>query len=120
MQSGSSGLCQKKCLGFSHGISPAADASRMNPSSSIRAWGRGNGRIIVNGHYAPTIGNMCMDQFIVDVTDVPDVKVGDECVVIGRQGDLEIRCEDMGHAANTLGNEITCALNARLPYKFIR
>ena len=86
----------------------------------MRAWGRGNGRVIVNGHFAPTIGNMCMDQFMIDVTDVPDVKVGDECVVIGRQGDLEIRCEDMGNAANTLGNEVTCALTARLPYKFIK
>ena len=86
----------------------------------IRAWGRGNGRVIVNGHFAPTIGNMCMDQFMVDVTDVPDVKVGDECVIIGRQGGLEIRCEDMGNACGTLGNEITCALTARLPYKFIR
>ena len=85
-----------------------------------RVWGHGNGSILVNGHFAPTIGNMCMDQFMVDVTDVPDVKVGDECVLIGRQGDLEIRCEDIGSACGTLGNEVTCALNARLPYKFIR
>ena len=86
----------------------------------LRYWGGGRGKVIVNGCFAPTIGNMCMDQFMIDVTDVPDVKVGDECTLIGKAGGLEIRVEEMGNVCGTLANEITCALNARLPYKFIR
>ncbi|MCR4805683.1 MAG: alanine racemase [Clostridia bacterium] len=85
-----------------------------------RYWGAGRGRVIVNGCFAPTIGNMCMDQFMIDVTDVPDVKVGDEVVLIGRQGDKEIKLGDFADVCDTLSNEISCGMPARLPYKFIR
>ena len=86
----------------------------------VRYWGAGRGKVIVNGCFAPTIGNMCMDQFMIDVTDVPDVKVGDECILVGSDGKLEIRIEEMGSVCSTLGNEITCGMPIRLPYKFIR
>lgn len=86
----------------------------------IRSWGRGNGHVIVNGVYAPTIGNMCMDQFMIDVTDVPGVKTGDEVTVIGEEGDLHIYPEDMADKCDSLSNEVTCGLPVRLPYKYIR
>ena len=51
---------------------------------------------------------------------VPGVKVGDECILVGSDGKLEIRIEEMGSVCSTLGNEITCGMPIRLPYKFIR
>lgn len=86
----------------------------------IRSWGNGNGHVIVNGHFAPTIGKMCMDQFMVDVTDVPDVKVGDEVTIIGESGGLHIYPEEFAAKCNSATNELTCGLPVRLPYKYIR
>ena len=51
----------------------------------------GKGRVIVGGVYAPVIGNICMDQCMVDVTDVPGVSLGDEVVIMGSQSGLTIR-----------------------------
>ena len=44
-------------------------------------------RMLVNGKFAPVVGRICMDQCMLDVTDIPDVKMGDEVVVFGKQGD---------------------------------
>ena len=61
-----------------------------------------------------------MDQFMVDVTDLPDVKEGDEAVLIGRSGDETIVLGDIGKACGMLSNEVSLNLQLRLPYKFIR
>lgn len=86
----------------------------------IRCWGRGNGYVIVNGTYAPIIGNMCMDQFMVDVTDVPNVKVGDEVCIVGEMDGLHIYPDEIAEKCNSLSNEVTCGMPVRLPYKYIK
>lgn len=73
------------------------------------------GRVIVNGCYAPIIGRVCMDQFMVDVTNVPDVKQGDEVKLIGRQGDCEITVDEIAEIAGTINYEIVCGINKRVP-----
>ena len=76
------------------------------------------GRVIVNGCYAPIIGRVCMDQFMVDVTAVPDVKQGDEVILIGKQGDCEITVDEIADIAGTINYEIVCGINKRVPRIF--
>jgi alanine racemase len=80
----------------------------------------GKGRVIVNGVYAPLAGNICMDQCMVDVTDVPDVKLGDEVVLMGSQGDLTILADEIGEKTGTINYEIVCAFGQRLPKVYIK
>ncbi len=80
----------------------------------------GKGRVIVNGVYAPVAGNICMDQCMVDVTDVPDVKLGDEVVLMGSQGDLTILADEIGEKTGTINYEVVCAFGQRLPKVYVR
>jgi alanine racemase len=59
-----------------------------------------------------------MDWTIVDVTDVTSAAVGDEVVLIGRNGDLEVRSEDLAAFANTISYEITCGISHRVPRRY--
>jgi len=80
----------------------------------------GKGRVIVNGVYAPVAGNICMDQCMVDVTGVPDVKLGDEVVLMGSQGDLTILADEIGDKTGTINYEVVCAFGQRLPKVYVR
>lgn len=73
------------------------------------------GRVLINGTYAPIIGRVCMDQFMVDVTNVPNCKQGDEVVLIGRQGENEISVDEVARDADTINYEIICGINKRVP-----
>ena len=77
-------------------------------------------KVIVNGVLCPIAGNICMDQCMIDVTNVPDVKIGDEVIVMGSDGRLEISAEDIADATGTINYEICCAFGQRLPKVFIR
>lgn len=79
-----------------------------------RALSDGGSYVLINGCKAPIIGRICMDQTIVDVTDVPDVKAGDTAVLIGRSGDREISVCDIAQKTGTITNEILSRLGARL------
>lgn len=72
------------------------------------------GRVIVNGYYAPIVGNVCMDQCMIDVTDIPDVKLGDTMIVMGKEGKLSVTADDIGDQALTIPYEITCGFGQRL------
>ncbi len=72
------------------------------------------GYVLCHGRKAPVIGRICMDQMLVDLTDVPQVRAGDEAILIGRSGDLEIRAEDLASWAGTISNEILSRLGSRL------
>ena len=61
-----------------------------------------------------------MDQFMVDVTDVPGVKVYDEVIVMGTDGVNTITADDIAVATGTINYEITCAFGQRLPKVFIK
>jgi len=80
----------------------------------------GKGRVIVNGVYAPVAGNICMDQCMIDVTDVPGVKLGDEAVIMGSQGGLSILADEIGEKTGTINYEIVCAFGQRLPKVYIK
>ena len=61
-----------------------------------------------------------MDQFMIDVTDLPNVKTYDEVVIVGRSKDESIVLGDIGKACGILSNEVSLGMQLRLPYKFIR
>ena len=61
-----------------------------------------------------------MDQCMIDVTGVPDVKVGDEVVLFGSQGGGTIPAEELAHTVGTMVHEITCNINRRIPRVYIK
>lgn len=77
-------------------------------------------KVIVNGVVCPIAGNICMDQCMVDVTNVPDVKVGDEVIIMGTDGKNTILADDIAKATGTINYEITCALGQRLPKVYVK
>ena len=77
-------------------------------------------KVLVNGCVAPIAGNICMDQCMVDVTDVPDVKVGDEVIVMGTDGKNTILADDIAKATGTISYEIVCAFGQRLPKVYVK
>ncbi len=73
------------------------------------------GRVLIGGEYAPIIGRVCMDQFMVDVTHIPNVKQGDEVVLVGVQGDKRISVEEVADLAGSFNYEFVCGINKRVP-----
>ena len=72
------------------------------------------GYVLCHGRKAPVIGRICMDQMLVDLTGIPQVKAGDEAVLIGKSGEMEIRAEDLAEWSGTISNEILSRLGGRL------
>jgi alanine racemase len=79
----------------------------------------GKGRVIVNGTFAPQVGTICMDQCMVDVTEVPNVKCGDEVVLMGSREGLSITADEIGEKTGTINYEVLCAFGQRLPKVYI-
>lgn len=71
--------------------------------------------VLLHGRRVPQVGNICMDQCMIDVTDVPDVQVGDEVVLFGKQGNERIPVEKIAQLVGTIPHEITCNINRRIP-----
>ena len=77
-------------------------------------------KVIVNGVVCPIAGNICMDQCMIDVSAVPDVKVGDEVIVMGSDGINSIPADDIAEATGTINYEICCAFGQRLPKVYVK
>lgn len=78
------------------------------------------GEVLLNGRRAPVVGRVCMDQTMVDVGHIPGVKMGDEAVLIGRQGDEEISADEIAAKLGTINYEIVCMINSRVPRVYTR
>lgn len=79
-----------------------------------RSLSCGAGGVLLHGKKAPIAGMVCMDQALVDVTDIPQASPGDTAVVIGKSGGEEIRAADLAAQAGTIPNEILSRLGQRL------
>lgn len=79
----------------------------------------GKGRVLVCGQYAPILGRICMDQFMIDVTDIADVKTGGEVVIFGRQGEKEIPVEEIAAQSHSFNYEFVCSVSQRVPRKYV-
>ncbi|MCS7029474.1 MAG: bifunctional UDP-N-acetylmuramoyl-tripeptide:D-alanyl-D-alanine ligase/alanine racemase [Bacteroidia bacterium] len=85
-----------------------------------RRWSNGKGRVLIKGQFAPVIGRVCMDMMMIDVSHIPDVKVGDEVVLIGKQGSLQIRANDVAQWCDTIGYEIVTTINQRVKRIYVK
>ena len=79
-----------------------------------RRYGTAGGCVLVGGRRCPVVGVVTMDQLMVDVGD-DDVRVGDEVVLIGRQGDEVLLATDWADLLGTIGYEVVCGISARVP-----
>ena len=75
--------------------------------------------MLVRGRRAPILGRVCMDQMMVDVTDIPGAREGDEAVLLGRQGDEQIDAEEMAAWLDTISYEVLCSPSKRVPRVYI-
>ena len=70
---------------------------------------------LVRGKRAPVIGRVCMDQLMLDVTDVPGVKTGDTVTLMGRDGDESVTADEIADRIGTINDEIVCGVATRVP-----
>jgi len=71
--------------------------------------------VLINGQRCPVVGRVCMDQFTVDITDAGGVSVGDQVVLLGRQGKEEITAEELASHRDTINYEVVAQISARVP-----
>jgi alanine racemase len=76
------------------------------------------GHMLVRGRRCPIVGRVCMDQTVLDVTDVPGVRVGEPVVVLGCQGEERIGADEIGRHAGTNAYETLCRLGPRVPHDY--
>ncbi len=77
------------------------------------------GHAIIRGIHSTVIGRISMDLTLIDVTNVPDVQLDDEVILVGHDGGLSITAEDLAKTAGTLSYEVTCGIGGRVPRVFI-
>lgn len=75
----------------------------------------GKGYVLVKGRKAPVLGRICMDQFMIDISELPEVKEGDKVTLIGRDGKEEITMELLGKLSGRFNYELACDLGKRVP-----
>ncbi len=77
------------------------------------------GSVLIHGQRAPIAGIVCMDMIMIDVTGITGVAVGDEAVLIGRQGDGRITADDIAQWTGTIPYEVLCAIGPRVPRQYL-
>jgi alanine racemase len=70
--------------------------------------------VLINGRSYPVVGRICMDQSMVDLGPETNVRLGDEVVLIGKNGAEEITCAEWAQILGTITYEVTCQINARV------
>ena len=78
------------------------------------------GEALIRGHRAPVVGRISMDMCTIDVTHIPDCRVGDEVVLLGKQGKEYISANEIADKARTISYEVLCALGKRAPRVFLQ
>lgn len=73
------------------------------------------GHVLVGGRKCPILGRVCMDQMMVDVSDVPDTRIGDDVVLFGKMGDEEITVDALAESAYSFNYEFVCGIGRRVP-----
>ena len=79
----------------------------------------GRGEILVHGKRCKIVGRVCMDQLMIDVSEVPEAESGDIVVLIGRDGDDIITADELASVYGTIGYEVVCGISKRVPRIYI-
>lgn len=80
----------------------------------------GKAYVLIHGKKAPILGRVCMDQFIVDVTNIENVKSGDEVILVGKSGNESIFIDDLGEMADRFNYEFACDIGKRIPRDYYK
>lgn len=78
------------------------------------------GRVLINGEYANIVGRICMDQFMIDVTHIPNVNIGDDVILIGEQNDKAVTAQEIAKLIGTINYEVVCMISKRIPRVYIK
>ena len=76
--------------------------------------------VLIHGKKAPILGRICMDQLMVDVTDIPETAVNDRVTLVGRDGEEVITMEQIAAAADSFNYEFVCGISRRVPRIYVR
>ena len=76
--------------------------------------------VLIHGKRARILGRICMDQFMVDVTDIPNAKELDEVILVGKQGEEEITVDELGTLSGRFSYEFVCDIGKRVPRLYIK
>lgn len=93
---------------------PVGYADGYPRSLSNKGW------VLIHGKKAPILGRVCMDQFMVDVTEIPDVAFMDEVILIGRDQEEQIQVEDLAELSGRFNYEFVCCLSKRIPRVYLK
>lgn len=101
------------CVGYADGYPRALSGSNGNPNAGVMS---------IHGKPAPIIGRVCMDQTLVDVTDIPDVKMNDEVTVFGPENAAigADTADSIAAKTGTINYEIICGISRRVPRVYLR
>ncbi len=87
-------------------------------------WGirlaRNQGSVLIGGQRCPIVGCVCMDQMMIDVTDLPEVAVGDRVTLLGKDQDQELTIEEVAEKAQQDTYALSCSINQRLPIVYLQ
>lgn len=120
-------LISIKQMPSGHGISYGFKYFTKNSERiGVIAAGYGDGlrrqmgnEVLIHGKRVPIVGNVCMDQCVLQLDHIPDAGMGDEVVLIGKQGGDEITAAEVAKKWNTISYEVICGMAARMPREYI-
>ena len=108
-------------LGVSYGATYVTHEGRTRIATVSAGYADGypralssKGRVLIHGQYAPILGRVCMDQFMVDVSRIPDVRVEDVVTLVGRDGENSISIEEIADPAARFNYEMACGISRRV------
>lgn len=111
----------EKGTGISYGLQFVAEHTMRVAAVTIgyadglsRSMGQGESYVLIKGKQARILGRICMDQLVVDITGINGVETGDTVTVIGKDGEEEIRAEQVALWSNTITNEVFCQIGDRV------
>lgn len=93
------------------------------PAGYADGYARGlsnRGYVLIRGRRAPVLGRVCMDQFMVDVTDIPQVLPGDRVTLLGKDGGERITMEELGDLSGRFNYEFACCIGSRVPRVYVK
>ncbi len=115
----------EKGEGISYGLTFKANKKSLIATIPI-GYGDGyprqllnSGVVLVRGKRVPVVGNVTMDQIMIDVTDLNEIEIGDEVVIIGNQGKVKIEVNELSRALDTIDYEIVCGITNRVPRIYV-
>ena len=77
-------------------------------------------QVLIGGKRCPILGRICMDQLMADVSDLPEVRVGDTVTLIGRDGQEEITADELAALEGSINYEVVCGLSKRVPRVYLK